>query len=105
MTLIFPHVVQTCLRTRALAFPRCRPLLYCYPQPQQHQHGRQPRNFHAAMRMSKLKNENEDLDADPHMRDVEKETKPRKDPRINDLGTAIEDDFALIKDTYGKPTL
>ena len=57
------------------------------------------------MRMSKLKNEKEDLDADPRMRNVEKETEPRKDPRINDLGTAIEDEFALIKDTYGKPAL
>lgn len=31
--------------------------------------------------------------------------KPSKDPRINDLGRAIEDDFAMIRDNYGKMML
>ena len=29
------------------------------------------------------------------------EKKPDSDPRINDLGRAIEDDFATIRETYG----
>jgi triacylglycerol lipase len=35
------------------------------------------------------------------------EEKPKKkdsDPRINDLGRAIEDDYANIRDNYGIPT-
>ncbi len=31
----------------------------------------------------------------------EEEKKLSGDPRINDLGRAIEDDFATIRDTYG----
>ena len=30
-----------------------------------------------------------------------KEKKPSCDPRINDLGRAIQDDFATIRDNYG----
>ena len=33
------------------------------------------------------------------------EEKPKKkDPRISDLGRAIEDDYANIRDNYGIPT-
>ena len=35
-----------------------------------------------------------------HRRDKQK--KPSGDPRINDLGRAIQDDFATIRDNYGK---
>jgi triacylglycerol lipase len=34
-----------------------------------------------------------------------KEKKPSRDPRINDLGRAIQDDFATIRDNYGIPML
>jgi hypothetical protein len=31
----------------------------------------------------------------------DKQKKPGADPRINDLGRAIQDDFATIRDNYG----
>lgn len=31
----------------------------------------------------------------------EKQKNPTSDPRINDIGRAIEDDFATIRDNYG----
>jgi hypothetical protein len=40
------------------------------------------------------------IDETRHWRDKEK--KPRGDPRINDLGRAIQDDFATIRDNYGQ---
>lgn len=36
------------------------------------------------------------------LRDVERGTKPSGDPRINDLGRAIEDEFATIRESYRK---
>jgi hypothetical protein len=33
------------------------------------------------------------------------EKRPNSDPKINDLGKAIEDDFATIRDRYGLPFL
>ena len=35
------------------------------------------------------------------LRQAEKEKKTDGDPRINDLGRAIEDDFATIRENYG----
>jgi triacylglycerol lipase len=35
---------------------------------------------------------------------AEDETTPNKDPRINDLGAAIEDDYATIRATYSTST-
>jgi hypothetical protein len=32
---------------------------------------------------------------------LESQKKPSDDPRINDIGRAIEDDFATIRETYG----
>jgi len=41
--------------------------------------------------------------SDARPSDPEKQKKPNSDPRINDLGRAIEDDFATIRETYAKP--
>jgi len=39
----------------------------------------------------------------PCLQRAEKEKKTNKDPRINDLGRAIEDDFATIRENYATP--